>query len=123
MSDPTCPGIELKDIFSRHCGGCTDIAKAEFVRDVAKKEVARLQRKLDVIDGEVVAYGADGCLTGDCPHERQAECNAALAKSYVDFIEDLRAILDAENLSDEWTARSKEARAALSPSGESGAKA
>jgi len=38
-----------------HCDGC------------AERE--RLQRKLAVLDGEVVAYGADGCLTGDCPHE------------------------------------------------------
>lgn len=89
-----------KDIAEDH-----DIAGIVLLRNTAEilvSELERLRKQIDVIDGEVLAYGADGCLTGDCPHETQAECDAALAKSYADFVGDLRTILDAKELSDEW---------------------
>lgn len=30
---------------------------------------------------------AHGCLTGDCPHEKQADCNASLAQAYRELAE------------------------------------
>lgn len=39
-------------------------------------EIARLQEDKERLDGLL----ADGCLTGDCPHEKQSDCDRCIAR-------------------------------------------
>lgn len=38
---------------------------------------------------ELAAYRDVGCMSGDCPHDTQAQCNASLAAEYAEFLKDI----------------------------------
>lgn len=63
-----------RDIVARDAGGGYMHRKICAERDaaLARAEAAETSR------GEAWAFFYNGCLTGDCPHEAQAECDTAL---------------------------------------------
>jgi hypothetical protein len=56
-----------------------------------RRYLALRERILELVD----SAENDGCLTGDCSHEYQRGCDAALPSLFSEVLRDLRALLDA----------------------------